>query len=199
MAMRKSGYNKSGAKKNDPNRAKFVEKYVKQNTKSADRPATKKQARNAYYLSSADDKKGARGMRRTGGSTKTTSGSSMRTRADGTKAGSPAGRRTGMGVAGGSVRAGVGQKATYPGKSAGMAGASKEKRVAGPSTRNPSWSSKGKPVSTKRAVLEGWMMANALNPEGTRSKSKSRGAQAREGLGTTGRGPKGKLRTRSKY
>ena len=135
MAIKKSGYNKSGGKKNDPNRANFVDKYVKQNTKSADRPATKKQARNAYYLSSVDDKKGARGAKKVGGSTKTVSGSVSRTRADGTKAGSPAGRRSGMGVAGGSVRAGVGQKATYPAKSSGMAGASKEKRKAGPSVR----------------------------------------------------------------
>jgi hypothetical protein len=213
MASKKSGYNKSGGKKNDPNRAKFVDKYVKQNTKSADRPATKKQARNAYYLTSVDDKKGTRGAKSTGAKAKTPAGSMMRTRADGTKAGTrsgstsgtradgnkPGARVRGMDNAGPNVRAGVGRKATYPPKSAGMAGASKEPRVAGKSTRNPSWSSKGKPVSTKRALGELWMMANAANPEGTRVVPKSRGAKAREGLGTTGRGPKGKLRTRSKY
>lgn len=102
-----SGYNKSGGKKNDPNRAKFVEKYLKQNTKSADRPASKKQARNAYYLSSVDDKKGARGAKKTGGSTRTVAGSVSSARADGSKPGS-------------STRAMTG---------------SKEKRVAGPSTR----------------------------------------------------------------
>jgi hypothetical protein len=183
MAMRKSGYNKSGAKKNDPNRAKFVEKYVKQNTKSADRPATKKQARNAYYLSSADDKKGSRGMRRTGGSTKTTSGSSMRTRADGTKAGSPAGRRTGMGVAGGSVRAGVGQKATYPGKSAGMAGASKESRVAGKPTRNPSTIREGGPsqYSNMDAAKELGRYLIGSKP----GKVKGRDMRSKEGMGST--------------
>jgi hypothetical protein len=170
MASKKSGYNKSGGKKNDPNRSKFVDKYVKQNTKSADRPATKKQARNAYYLTSADDKKGARGIRRTGGSTKTTSGSSMRTRADGNKPGSPAGRKSGMGQAGPNVRAGVGQKATYPGKSAGMAGASKESRVAGRSTRNPSTSKdpKDKIFFAKDGI-------------------KSRNTRAKEGMGVRGR------------
>ena len=190
-----SGYNKTGGKKNDPNRAKYVDKYVKQNTKSADRPATKKQARNAYYLTSVDDKKGARGAKQSPGK-KTASGSMSSARADGRK---PGARVRGMDNAGPNVRSGVGKKATYPGKSAGMAGASKEKRVAGKSTKNPSWSSKGKPTSLKRALGELYLSANAGNPEGFRTKSKSRGAQAREGLGTTGRGPKGKLRTRSKY
>jgi hypothetical protein len=112
MASKKSGnpkgYNKTGGKKNDPNRAKFVEKYLKQNTKSADRPATKKQARNAYYLTSVDDKKGARGERKMGRTSKTTAGSMMRTRADGTK---PGLRVSGMDSAGPVVRAGVGSKA----------------------------------------------------------------------------------------
>lgn len=111
MASKKSGnpsgYNKTGGKKNDPNRAKFVEKYLKQNTKSADRPASKKQARNAYYLSSVDDKRGARGAKKTGGSTRTVAGSMSGVRADGYTAGS-------------STRAMTG---------------SKEKRKAGPSTR----------------------------------------------------------------
>jgi hypothetical protein len=135
MASKKSGnpsgYNKTGGKKNDPNRAKFVEKYLKQNTKSADRPATKKQARNAYYLTSVDDKKGARGAKKTPGKM-TASGSMSSARADGNK---PGARVRGMDMAGPSVRAGVGRKATYPPKSSGMAGASKEKRKAGPSTR----------------------------------------------------------------
>ena len=113
MAMKKSGnprgYNKKGNKINDPNRAKFVAKYLKENTKSADRPATKKQARIAYYLTSVDDKKGARGERKMARKTKTTAGpSSMRmSRADGYKAGSSTRAKT----------------------------SSKEKRVAGPSTR----------------------------------------------------------------
>jgi hypothetical protein len=110
MASKKSGnpkgYNKTGGKKNDPNRAKFVEKYLKQNTKSADRPATKKQARNAYYLTSVDDKKGARGERKMARTSKTTAGSMMQTRADGKKPGSP---------------------------TRNPAGSMKEKRVAGPS------------------------------------------------------------------
>jgi len=94
MASKKSGnprgYNKTGGKKNDPNRAKFVEKYLKQNTKSADRPATKKQARTAYYATSVDDKKGARGERKMVRKTKTTAGPSsmMMSRADGYKSGS---------------------------------------------------------------------------------------------------------------
>jgi hypothetical protein len=99
-----SGYNKTGGKKNDPNRANFVAKYIKQNTKSADRPATKKQARNAYYLTSVDDKKGARGAKKTPGK-KTASGSMSSTRADGTK---PGLRVRGMDSAGPVVRAGVG-------------------------------------------------------------------------------------------
>jgi hypothetical protein len=181
MASKKSGYNKSGGKKNDPNRAKFVDKYVKQNTKSADRPATKKQARNAYYLTSVDDKKGARGAKQSPGK-KTAAGSMMRTRADGNK---PGARVRGMDNAGPSVRAGVGRKATYPPKSAGMAGASKEKRVAGKSTRNPSWSTNGKPQSLKGALGELWMGANAGTLEARRVVPKSRMAQAREGLGST--------------
>lgn len=217
MASKKSGnpsgYNKTGGKKNDSNRANFVAKYIKQNTKSADRPATKKQGRNAFYSTSVDDKKGTRGAKSTGKKTKTPAGSMMRTRTDGAKAGTrsgstsgtradgnkPGARVRGMDMAGPSVRAGVGKKATYPGKSAGMAGASKEKRVAGKSTRNPSWTSKGKPQSLKGALGELYLSANAGSAEGFRTKSKSRGAKAREGLGTTGRGPKGKLRTRSKY
>ena len=148
MASSKSGYNKTGGKKNDPNRAKFVDKYVKQNTKSADRPATKKQARNAYYLTSVDDKKGARGAKKTPGK-KTPAGSMMRTRADGNK---PGARVRGMDDAGPSVRAGVGRKATYPPKSSGMAGASKEKRKAGPSTRAMTGSKapRSKPKATGR-------------------------------------------------
>lgn len=153
MASKKSGnpsgYNKTGGKKNDPNRAKFVDKYVKQNTKSADRPATKKQARNAYYLTSVDDKKGTRGAKSTGAKAKTPAGSMMGTRTDGTKAGTrsgstsgtradgnkPGARVRGMDNAGPNVRAGVGKKSAYPPKSSGMAGASNEKRKAGPSTR----------------------------------------------------------------
>lgn len=170
MAMKKSSYNKSGGKKNDPNRAKFVDKYVKENTKSADRPATKKQGRNAYYLSSVDDKKGARGAKKVGGSTKTVSGSVSRTRADGTKAGSPAGRRTGMGQAGPNVRGGVGQRATYPPQSAGMAGASRDSRVAGRSTKNP---------STSRDPKQKVFFA--------RDGIRSRNTQAKEGMGVRGR------------
>ena len=166
MASKKSGYNKSGGKKNDPNRAKFVDKYVKQNTKSADRPATKKQARNAYYLTSADDKKGARGAKKTPGK-KTASGSMSSARADGNK---PGARVRGMDMAGPSVRAGVGKKATYPGKSAGMAGASKESRVAGKSTKNPSTSK-----DPKQKVFF------------ARDGIKSRNTQAKEGMGVRGR------------
>lgn len=91
MASKKSGnpkgYNKTGGKKNDPNRAKFVAKYLKENTKSADRPATKKQARNAYYLTSVDDKKGARGERKMARKSMTAGGSSSYSRADGRVAG----------------------------------------------------------------------------------------------------------------
>ena len=170
MASKKSGnpsgYNKTGGKKNDPNRAKFVAKYIQQNTKSADRPATKKQARNAYYLTSVDDKKGTRGAKKSPGK-KTASGSMSSTRADGNK---PGARVRGMDNAGPNVRAGVGRKATYPPKSAGMAGASKESRVAGRSTRNPSTSK-----DPKQKVFF------------ARDGIKSRNTQAKEGMGVRGR------------
>ena len=209
----RSGYNKTGGKKNDPNRAKFVAKYIQQNTKSADRPATKKQARNAYYLTSVDDKNRSYVAAKKNLGKKTASGSMSSARADGRKPGTRSGstsrvrpdgttpgpRVRGMDDAGPMVRAGVGRKATYPPKSAGMAGASREPRSPGRSTRNPSWSSKGKTPSLKRALGELYLMANAGMVEGLPVKPKSRGAKAREGLGTTGRGPKGKLRTRSKY
>jgi hypothetical protein len=177
MASKKSGYNKSGGKKNDPNRAKFVDKYVKQNTKSADRPATKKQARNAYYLTSVDDKKGTRGAKSTGAKAKTPAGSMMRTRADGNKPGSPAGRKSGIGQAGPNMRAGVGKKATYPGKSAGMAGASKEKRVAGPRVRGMDDAGPvvragvGKKQSAKKPKSS--MMKKAASASRKKEKSKS--------------------------
>lgn len=182
MASKKSGYNKSGGKKNDPNRAKYVDKYVKQNTKSADRPATKKQARNAYYLTSVDDKKGTRGAKSTGAKAKTPAGSMMRTRADGNKPGSPAGRKSGMGQAGPNVRAGVGRKATYPGKSAGMAGASKESRVAGRSTRNPSTSKEqGDNFGFKKGVK--YLVTGKVS----NYRPAGRGVSVKEGMGTRGR------------
>ena len=183
MASKKSGYNKSGGKKNDPNRAKFVDKYVKQNTKSADRPATKKQARNAYYLTSVDDKKGTRGAKSTGAKAKTPAGSMMRTRADGNKPGSPAGRKSGMGQAGPSVRAGVGQKATYPGKSAGMAGASKESRVAGRPTRNPSTIREDSP--SQYSNMDAAKAVGRYLIGSKPGKVKGRDMRAKEGMGST--------------
>ena len=130
MASSKSGYNKTGGKKNDPNRAKFVAKYIKQNTKSADRPATKKQARNAYYLTSVDDKNRSYVAAKKNLGKKTASGSMSSARADGRKPGTRSGstsrvrpdgttpgpRVRGMDDAGPNVRAGVGRKATYPPK-----------------------------------------------------------------------------------
>lgn len=134
MASRKSGnpsgYNKTGGKKNDPNRAKFVAKYIQQNTKSADRPATKKQARNAYYLTSVDDKNRPNIAAKKNLGKKTASGSMSSARADGRKPGTRSGstsrvrpdgttpgpRVRGMDDAGPNVRAGVGRKATYPPK-----------------------------------------------------------------------------------
>jgi len=195
MASKKSGYNKSGGKKNDPNRAKFVDKYVKQNTKSADRPATKKQARNAYYLTSVDDKKGTRGAKSTGAKAKTPSGLMSSARADGRKPGTrsgsisgtradgnkPGARVRGMDNAGPNVRAGVGRKATYPPKSAGMAGASKEKRVAGKPTRNPSTIREGGPsqYSNMDAAIELGRYLIGSKP----GKVKGRDMRAKEGMG----------------
>lgn len=126
-----SGYNKTGGKKNDPNRAKFVEKYIRQNTKSADHPATKKQARNAYYLTSVDDKNRPNIAAKKTSGKKTAAGSMMHTRADGKKPGTRSGstsrvrpdgttpgpRVRGMDDAGPMVRAGVGKKQASPKKS----------------------------------------------------------------------------------
>ena len=135
MASKKSGnpsgYNKTGGKKNDPNRAKFVEKYLQQNTKSADRPATKKQARNAYYLTSVDDKNRPNIAAKKTPGKKTASGSMSSARADGRKPGTRSGstsrvrpdgttpgpRVRGMDDAGPMVRAGVGKKQASPKKS----------------------------------------------------------------------------------